>query len=138
MQFHQIEGLYIDRDVSFADLKKVLYDFATYLFGPAVQIRFRPSYFPFTEPSAEMDVTCFLCSGSGCGVCKHSGWVEILGCGMVDPQVLENCGIDADVYSGYAFGIGIERLTMLRHRIPDIRLFYENDLRFVRQFGHAG
>jgi phenylalanyl-tRNA synthetase alpha chain len=138
MQFHQIEGLYIDQDVSFADLKKVLYDFATYLFGPAVQIRFRPSYFPFTEPSAEMDVTCFLCSGSGCGVCKHSGWVEILGCGMVDPQVLENCGIDADVYSGYAFGIGIERLTMLRHRIPDIRLFYENDLRFVRQFGHAG
>ncbi|MFM8977948.1 MAG: phenylalanine--tRNA ligase subunit alpha [Bacteroidota bacterium] len=138
MQFHQVEGLYIDKDVSFADLKKVLYDFATFLFGPSVQIRFRPSYFPFTEPSAEMDVTCFLCSGSGCGVCKHSGWVEILGCGMVDPQVLENCGIDPDVYSGYAFGIGIERLTMLRHRIPDIRLFYENDLRFVRQFGHAG
>ena len=138
MQFHQVEGLYIDQDVSFADLKKVLYDFATFLFGPSVQIRFRPSYFPFTEPSAEMDVTCFLCSGSGCGVCKHSGWVEILGCGMVDPQVLENCGIDPDVYSGYAFGIGIERLTMLRHRIPDIRLFYENDLRFVRQFGHAG
>ncbi|MFM8959164.1 MAG: phenylalanine--tRNA ligase subunit alpha [Bacteroidota bacterium] len=138
MQFHQVEGLYIDKDVSFADLKKVLYDFATFLFGPSVQIRFRPSYFPFTEPSAEMDVTCFLCSGSGCGVCKHSGWVEILGCGMVDPQVLENCGIDPEVYSGYAFGIGIERLTMLRHRIPDIRLFYENDLRFVRQFGHAG
>ena len=138
MQFHQVEGLYIDQDVSFADLKKVLYDFATFLFGPSVQIRFRPSYFPFTEPSAEMDVTCFLCSGSVCGVCKHSGWVEILGCGMVDPQVLENCGIDPDVYSGYAFGIGIERLTMLRHRIPDIRLFYENDLRFVRQFGHAG
>ncbi|MFM8512394.1 MAG: phenylalanine--tRNA ligase subunit alpha [Bacteroidota bacterium] len=138
MQFHQVEGLYIDQDVSFADLKKVLYDFATFLFGPSVQIRFRPSYFPFTEPSAEMDVTCFLCSGSGCGVCKHSGWVEILGCGMVDPQVLENCRIDPDVYSGYAFGIGIERLTMLRHRIPDIRLFYENDLRFVRQFGHAG
>lgn len=138
MQFHQVEGLYIDQDVSFADLKKVLYDFATFLFGPSVQIRFRPSYFPFTEPSAEMDVTCFLCSGTGCGVCKHSGWVEILGCGMVDPQVLENCGIDPDVYSGYAFGIGIERLTMLRHRIPDIRLFYENDLRFVRQFGHAG
>ena len=138
MQFHQVEGLYIDQDVSFADLKKVLYDFATFLFGPSVQIRFRPSYFPFTEPSAEMDVTCFLCSGSGCGVCKHSGWVEILGCGMVDPQVLENCGIDPEVYSGYAFGIGIERLTMLRHRIPDIRLFYENDLRFVRQFGHAG
>jgi len=138
MQFHQVEGLYIDQDVSFADLKKVLYDFATFLFGPSVQIRFRPSYFPFTEPSAEMDVTCFLCSGSGCGVCKHSGWVEILSCGMVDPQVLENCGIDPDVYSGYAFGIGIERLTMLRHRIPDIRLFYENDLRFVRQFGHAG
>jgi len=138
MQFHQVEGLYIDQDVSFADLKKVLYDFATFLFGPSVQIRFRPSYFPFTEPSAEMDVTCFLCSGIGCGVCKHSGWVEILGCGMVDPQVLENCGIDPEVYSGYAFGIGIERLTMLRHRIPDIRLFYENDLRFVRQFGHAG
>ncbi|MFM7913188.1 MAG: phenylalanine--tRNA ligase subunit alpha, partial [Bacteroidota bacterium] len=106
MQFHQVEGLYIDQDVSFADLKKVLYDFATFLFGPSVQIRFRPSYFPFTEPSAEMDVTCFLCSGSGCGVCKHSGWVEILGCGMVDPQVLENCGIDPDVYSGYAFGMG--------------------------------
>lgn len=137
MQFHQVEGLYIDKDVSFADLKKVLYDFATHLFGPSVQIRFRPSYFPFTEPSAEMDVSCFLCSGNGCSVCKHSGWVEILGCGMVDPQVLENCGIDSEVYSGYAFGIGIERLTMLRHRIPDIRLFYENDLRFVRQFGHS-
>jgi phenylalanyl-tRNA synthetase alpha chain len=136
MQFHQVEGLYIDKDVSFADLKKVLYDFATFLFGPSVQIRFRPSYFPFTEPSAEMDVTCFLCSGRGCGVCKHSGWVEILGCGMVDPQVLENCDIDSEIYSGYAFGIGIERLTMLRHRIPDIRLFYENDLRFVRQFSH--
>jgi phenylalanyl-tRNA synthetase alpha chain len=135
MQFHQVEGLYIDRDVSFADLKKVLYDFAIHLFGPDVQIRFRPSYFPFTEPSAEMDVTCFLCSGQGCNVCKHSGWVEILGCGMVDPQVLENCGIDSEVYSGYAFGIGIERLTMLRHRIPDIRLFYENDVRFVKQFG---
>jgi phenylalanyl-tRNA synthetase alpha chain len=135
LQFHQVEGLYLDEGVGFADLKKVLYDFATHLFGQSVQIRFRPSYFPFTEPSAEMDVTCFLCSGSGCQVCKQSGWVEILGCGMVDPQVLENCGIDSERYSGYAFGIGVERLTMLRHRIPDIRLFYENDVRFVSQFG---
>ncbi|MBN3035350.1 MAG: phenylalanine--tRNA ligase subunit alpha [Bacteroidales bacterium] len=132
--FHQIEGLYIDEDISFADLKQTLYYFASELFGEGIGIRFRPSYFPFTEPSAEMDISCLICSGKGCRVCKYSGWVEILGCGMVDPNVLENCGIDSEKYSGFAFGIGIERTAMLKYQIDDIRLFFENDVRFIRQF----
>lgn len=135
MQFHQIEGLYIDTHVSFADLRQTLYLFARHLFGEDVRIRFRPSYFPFTEPSAEMDVSCFICGGEGCNICKQTGWVEILGCGMVDPNVLENCGIDPKKYSGYAFGLGLERMAMLKYQIKDIRLFYENDLRFLKQFG---
>lgn len=134
MQFHQIEGLYIDEQVSFGDLRLTLNLFAEHFFGADAKIRFRPSYFPFTEPSAEMDVSCFLCKQEGCAVCKHTGWVEILGCGMVDPQVLEHCGIDSQRYSGYAFGMGIERLTMLRYQIRDIRHFFENDLQFLRQF----
>jgi len=134
MQFHQIEGLYIDEQVSFGDLRLTLNLFAEHFFGSEAKIRFRPSYFPFTEPSAEMDVSCFLCKQEGCAVCKHTGWVEILGCGMVDPQVLEHCGIDSQRYSGYAFGMGIERLTMLRYQIRDIRHFFENDLQFLRQF----
>jgi phenylalanyl-tRNA synthetase alpha chain len=134
MQFHQIEGLYIDEQVSFGDLRLTLNLFAAHFFGSDAKIRFRPSYFPFTEPSAEMDVSCFLCKQEGCAVCKHTGWVEILGCGMVDPQVLEHCGIDSQRYSGYAFGMGIERLTMLRYQIRDIRHFFENDLQFLRQF----
>lgn len=134
MQFHQIEGLYIDEGVSFGDLRLTLNLFAEHFFGADAKIRFRPSYFPFTEPSAEMDVSCFLCGQKGCAVCKHTGWVEILGCGMVDPQVLEHCGIDSNRYSGYAFGMGIERLTMLRYQINDIRHFFENDLQFLRQF----
>jgi len=132
--FHQVEGLYIDKDVSFADLKQTLYYFAREFYGQNVNVRFRPSYFPFTEPSAEMDVSCFLCGGKGCRICKNTGWVEILGCGMVDPSVLVNCGIDPEVYSGFAFGIGIERTTMLKYQIEDIRLFFENDLRFLKQF----
>ncbi|HEY1114082.1 MAG TPA: phenylalanine--tRNA ligase subunit alpha [Chitinophagaceae bacterium] len=132
--FHQIEGLYIDEHVSFADLKQTLYFFVQELFGKDVKVRFRPSYFPFTEPSAEMDVSCFICGGEGCRVCKHSGWVEILGCGMVHPNVLENCRIDANKYTGYAFGMGIERITMLLYQINDLRLFSENDIRFLRQF----
>ncbi len=132
--FHQVEGLYVDHDVSFADLKQTLYYFAHEMFGEGTQVRFRPSYFPFTEPSAEMDVSCFVCGAKGCPVCKYSGWVEILGCGMVDPNVLENCGIDSSEYTGFAFGMGIERITMLRYRIQDIRLFFENDLRFLSQF----
>jgi len=135
--FHQIEGLYIDTDVSFVDLKQTLYYFATKMFGKETKIRFRPSYFPFTEPSAEMDISCLICKGAGCPVCKNSGWVEILGCGMVDPAVLENCKIDASKYSGFAFGMGIERPAMLKYRINDIRLFYENDVRFLRQFSTA-
>jgi phenylalanyl-tRNA synthetase alpha chain len=135
--FHQVEGLYIDEHVSFADLKQTLYFFVQELFGKDVQIRFRPSYFPFTEPSAEMDVSCFICGGSGCRVCKQSGWVEILGCGMVHPKVLENCGIDPEKYTGYAWGMGIERLTMLLYGINDLRLFSENDIRFLRQFSGA-
>lgn len=135
--FHQVEGLYIDTHVSFADLKQTLYFFVQELFGKNVRIRFRPSYFPFTEPSAEMDISCLLCQGEGCRVCKHTGWVEILGCGMVHPKVLENCGIDPEKYTGYAFGMGIERITMLLYQINDLRLFSENDLRFLKQFTSA-
>ncbi|MDR0940795.1 MAG: phenylalanine--tRNA ligase subunit alpha [Bacteroidales bacterium] len=135
--FHQVEGLYIDKQVSFADLKQTLLFFAKEMFGADTQIRLRPSYFPFTEPSAEMDISCSLCGGKGCNVCKHSGWVEILGCGMVDPQVLSNCGIDSSVYTGFAFGMGVERITMLKYGIKDIRLFFENDLRFIKQFSAA-
>ena len=135
--FHQVEGLYIDEHVSFADLKQTLYFFVQELFGTEVKVRFRPSYFPFTEPSAEMDVSCFICGSTGCRVCKHTGWVEILGCGMVHPKVLENCGIDSNKYTGYAFGMGIERITMLLYGINDLRLFSENDIRFLRQFSGA-
>ncbi|MBL4578157.1 MAG: phenylalanine--tRNA ligase subunit alpha [Flavobacteriales bacterium] len=135
--FHQIEGLYVDENVSFADLRQTLYYFAKEMFGEDTQIRFRPSYFPFTEPSAEMDISCLICKGKGCPVCKHSGWVEILGCGMVDPAVLENCNIDSEKYTGYAFGLGIERPAMLKYRIDDIRLFFENDVRFLEQFQSA-
>ncbi len=135
--FHQVEGLYIDKNVSFADLKQTLLFFAKEMFGVETQIRLRPSYFPFTEPSAEMDISCSLCGGAGCNVCKHSGWVEILGCGMVDPQVLKNCGIDSNMYTGFAFGMGVERITMLKYGIKDIRLFFENDLRFIKQFSVA-
>jgi phenylalanyl-tRNA synthetase alpha chain len=135
--FHQVEGLYIDKDVSFGDLKQTLYFFAREMFGPDTKIKLRPSYFPFTEPSAEVDVSCFICSGKGCNVCKYSGWVEILGCGMVDPAVLENCGIDSSVYSGYAFGMGVERIAMLKYAINDIRLLSENDIRFLDQFKGA-
>ena len=133
-QFHQIEGLYIDEKVSFADLKQTLNFFAKELFGTETKIRMRPSYFPFTEPSAEVDISCTICKGEGCNVCKHTGWVEILGCGMVDPQVLENCGIDSKKYTGFAFGMGIERITMLKYRVKDLRLFFENDVRFLKQF----
>lgn len=132
--FHQIEGLYIDKNVSFADLKQALLYFARQMFGPETKIRLRPSYFPFTEPSAEMDISCNLCGGKGCGFCKHTGWVEILGCGMVDPAVLDACGIDSKVYSGYAFGMGIERITNLKYRVKDLRLFSENDVRFLDEF----
>lgn len=132
--FHQVEGLYVDRNVSFRDLKQTLYHFAKEMFGPETQIRFRPSFFPFTEPSAEIDISCFICGGDGCKICKHSGWVEIGGSGMVDPQVLESCGIDPKEYSGFAFGMGIERITMLKYQIGDLRLFSENDLRFLKQF----
>ena len=135
--FHQVEGLYIASDVSFADLKQTLYFFVQEMFGDKIKVRFRPSYFPFTEPSAEMDITCLICGGTGCNVCKHTGWVEILGCGMVHPKVLENCGIDSNKYSGFAFGMGIERITMLKYQIKDLRLFSENDLRFLKQFTSA-
>ena len=135
--FHQIEGLYIDENVSFADLKQTLYFFVQEMFGKDTRVRFRPSYFPFTEPSAEMDVSCFICGGKGCRICKQTGWVEILGCGMVHPKVLENCGIDPDKYTGYAFGMGIERPALLLYDVNDIRLFSENDIRFLRQFGSA-
>jgi phenylalanyl-tRNA synthetase alpha chain len=136
--FHQIEGLYIDKNVSFADLRETLLYFAKELFGEETKIRLRPSFFPFTEPSAEMDISCNLCGGEGCTFCKHSGWVEILGCGMVDPNVLEKCGIDSNVYSGFAFGLGIERITNLKYTVKDLRLFSENDLRFLSQFKGAG
>ena len=132
--FHQLEGLYIDKNVSFTDLKQVLLTFARELFGPDTKIRLRPSYFPFTEPSAEMDISCHICGGKGCGFCKHTGWVEILGCGMVDPNVLEACGIDSKVYTGYAFGLGIERITNLKYRVADLRMFSENDVRFLDEF----
>lgn len=134
-QFHQVEGLYIDEKVSFADLKQTLLYFAKEMFGKETKIRLRPSYFPFTEPSAEVDISCTLCGGKGCNVCKHTGWVEILGCGMVDPQVLDNCGIDSNKFKGFAFGMGIERITMLKYQIKDLRLFFENDARFLKQFG---
>ncbi|WP_449401678.1 phenylalanine--tRNA ligase subunit alpha [Flavisolibacter nicotianae] len=135
--FHQVEGLYIDENVSFADLKQTLYFFVKEMFGKEVKVRFRPSYFPFTEPSAEMDVSCFICGGKGCRICKQSGWVEILGCGMVHPAVLENCGIDSNKYTGFAFGMGIERPALLMYDVNDIRLFSENDVRFLKQFKGA-
>lgn len=135
--FHQVEALYIDKNVSFADLKQALLFFAKEMFGADTKIRLRPSYFPFTEPSAEMDISCNICGGKGCPFCKHTGWVEILGCGMVDPNVLENCGIDSKVYSGYALGMGIERITNLKYRVKDLRMFSENDARFLKQFENA-
>lgn len=135
--FHQLEGLYIDENVSFADLKQTLYYFVQEMYGTDIRIRFRPSYFPFTEPSAEMDINCQICHGVGCNVCKYSGWVEILGCGMVHPKVLENCNIDPAKYTGFAFGMGIERPAMLKYGINDIRLFSENDVRFLKQFTSA-
>ncbi|MEP6677062.1 MAG: phenylalanine--tRNA ligase subunit alpha [Ferruginibacter sp.] len=135
--FHQVEGLYIAENVSFADLKQTLYFFVQEMFGNTVKIRFRPSYFPFTEPSAEMDISCLICGGTGCSVCKQTGWVEILGCGMVHPSVLDNCGIDSNKYNGFAFGMGIERITMLKYQIKDLRLFSENDVRFLQQFTGA-
>lgn len=132
--FHQVEALYIAENVSFADMKQTLLHFAREMFGMETKIRLRPSFFPFTEPSAEMDISCNICGGKGCPICKYTGWVEILGCGMVDPNVLENCGIDSKKYSGYAVGIGIERMTMLKYKVNDIRLFFENDVRFLKQF----
>ena len=135
--FHQVEGLYIDENVSFADLRQALLYFAKEMFGEDTKIRLRPSYFPFTEPSAEMDISCNLCGGKGCGFCKNTGWVEILGCGMVDPNVLEASGIDSKKYSGFAFGMGVERITNLKYRVSDIRLFSENDVRFLKQFESA-
>ncbi len=135
--FHQVEALYIDKDVSFADLKQALLFFAREMFGEETRIRLRPSYFPFTEPSAEMDISCNICGGKGCPFCKYTGWVEILGCGMVDPNVLENCGIDSNIYSGYALGMGIERITNLKYQVKDLRMFSENDVRFLEQFRSA-
>ena len=132
-----LEGLYIDEQVSFADLKQTLYYFVQEMYGEMVKVRFRPSYFPFTEPSAEMDISCQICRGSGCSICKKTGWLEILGCGMVHPQVLTNCGIDPTVYTGFAFGMGIERPALLKYGITDIRLLSENDLRFLKQFTAA-
>lgn len=132
--FHQVEGLYIDKDVSFADLKQTLLYFAQELFGSKAEIRLRPSYFPFTEPSAEVDISCTICNSKGCNVCKYTGWLEILGCGMVDPNVLEASGIDSNIYSGYAFGMGIERITQLKYKVNDLRLYSENDIRFLKQF----
>ncbi len=132
--FHQVEGLYVDKNVGFADLKQTLYHFAKELYGKDIKIRFRPSFFPFTEPSAEIDISCLICHGKGCNVCKYSGWVEIAGSGMVHPNVLRNCNVDPDEYTGFAFGMGIERVTMLRYQINDLRLFSENDVRFLRQF----
>jgi len=132
--FHQVEGLYIDEGVSFADLKQTLYHFAKEMFHKDIKIRFRPSFFPFTEPSAEIDISCLICHGEGCNICKYSGWVEIAGSGMVDPNVLENCGIDSEKYTGFAFGMGIERMALLKYQVRDLRLFTENDVRFLRQF----
>jgi phenylalanyl-tRNA synthetase alpha chain len=136
--FHQVEGLYIDEQVSFADLKQTLYFFVKQMFGEETAVRFRPSFFPFTEPSAEMDISCLICGGKGCAVCKQTGWVEILGCGMVHPKVLENCGIDSGRYTGFAFGMGVERIAMLKYQIRDLRLFSANDVRFLEQFRGAG
>ena len=135
--FHQVEGLYINENVSFADLKQTLLFFAREMFGEDTDIRLRPSYFPFTEPSAEMDVSCTICGGKGCNVCKYTGWLEILGCGMVDPNVLDSCGIDSKKYTGFAFGMGVERLTMLKYQVNDLRLYFENDVRFLEQFKSA-
>jgi len=135
--FHQVEGLYIDENVSFADLKQTLLFFAREMFGKETQIRLRPSYFPFTEPSAEMDVSCRICGGKGCNVCKYTGWLEVLGCGMVHPNVLEACNIDSNKYTGYAFGMGIERSAMLKYQVNDLRLYFENDMRFLDQFKTA-
>jgi phenylalanyl-tRNA synthetase alpha chain len=135
--FHQVEGLYIDENVSFADLKQTLYFFVQELFGQHVKVRFRPSYFPFTEPSAEMDISCQICGGDGCNICKHTGWVEILGSGMVHPKVLENFGIDSNKYTGFAFGMGIERITQLKYQVNDLRLYSQNDVRFLKQFTGA-
>ncbi|MFP4064324.1 MAG: phenylalanine--tRNA ligase subunit alpha [Bacteroidales bacterium] len=135
--FHQVEGLYIDEGVSFADMKQTLLYFAREMFGEDTQIRLRPSFFPFTEPSAEMDVSCNICGGPGCTICKYSGWIEVMGCGMVDPNVLENCGIDSNRYSGFAFGMGIERIAMNLYQVKDLRMFFENDLRFLKQFESA-
>jgi phenylalanyl-tRNA synthetase alpha chain len=134
MNFHQIEGLYIDKDVSMADLKSILLAFAHELFGSSVGIRLRPHFFPFTEPSVECDFSCIMCEGKGCRICKNSGWLEIAGAGMVDPNVLKTVGYDPEIWSGYAFGMGIERIAMIRYRINDIRLLYENDVRFLKQF----
>ena len=132
--FHQVEGLYIDENVSFADLKQTLYFFVQEMFGKEVKVRFRPSYFPFTEPSAEMDISCLICGGEGCNICKHTGWVEILGSGMVHPNVLENFGIDSNKYTGFAFGMGVERITQLKYQVNDLRLYSQNDVRFLKQF----
>jgi phenylalanyl-tRNA synthetase alpha chain len=132
-----VEGLYIDENVSFADLKQTLYFFVQEMFGHDAKVRFRPSYFPFTEPSAEMDITCTICGGSGCQLCKQTGWVEILGCGMVHPAVLQNCGIDPERYTGYAFGMGVERITQVKYNVNDLRLYSQNDLRFLQQFTSA-
>jgi len=132
--FHQVEGLVVDKDISFRDLKQSLLYFAKEMFGEQTKIRLRPSYFPFTEPSGEMDISCNICGGKGCNICKYTGWVEILGCGMVDPAVFMNCNIDPEVYTGFAFGMGIERIAMLKYQIKDLRLFFENDLRFLKQF----
>ncbi len=132
--FHQCEGLYVNKNVSFADLKQALYFFVTEMFGADTKVRFRPSYFPFTEPSAEMDISCTVCGGTGCNLCKHTGWVEILGCGMVHPNMLKNFNIDPEVYSGYAFGMGVERITQIKFQINDLRLYSQNDVRFLRQF----
>ena len=132
--FHQVEGLYVDTDVTFAELKGTLASFAKQFYGNNLKFRFRPSFFPFTEPSAEMDITCFICNGAGCKICKHTGWLEILGCGMVDPNVFDNVNYDNEKYTGYAFGMGIERIAMLKYGIKDIRVFFENDYRFLKQF----
>jgi len=132
--FHQVEGLYVDKGVSFADMKQTLHYFAKEMFCEETEIRLRPSYFPFTEPSGELDISCNICGAKGCNVCKHSGWLEILGCGMVDPNVLENCGIDSKVFSGFAFGMGIERVAMLKYQVKDLRYYFENDIRFLKQF----
>ncbi len=132
--FHQVEGLYVDKNVSFADLKQTLFHFVSEMFGKEIKVRFRPSFFPFTEPSAEIDISCLICKGSGCNICKQSGWVEIGGAGMLDPDVLKNCKIDLEVYSGFAFGMGIERMTMIKYQVRDLRLYTENDIRFLKQF----